>query len=170
MFPQFVKILLPVQLSLFVPILFLFTPRLHPRSVLVLVLHFAVTRNTRLARPLLPTWFMVGPAAGPDKTLIKLSRFQRFSPHWFWMDLNCLLGRSVSAGSPGRLPTAEQAQGGWKVHLVQDTSRPHSAKRQRPSRHLFIFPTSYINRYVCYGYEWIWVIYLMEKKYKFIFH
>merc|ERR1712106_842274 len=42
-------------------------------------------------------------------------------------------GRSVSAGSPGRLPTAEQAQGGWKVHLVQDTSRPHSAKRQRPN-------------------------------------
>jgi len=42
-------------------------------------------------------------------------------------------GRSVSAGSPGRLPSAEQAQGGWKVHLASDTSRPHSAKRQRPN-------------------------------------
>jgi len=42
-------------------------------------------------------------------------------------------GRSVSAGSPGRLPSAEQAQGGWKVHLATDTSRPHSAKRQRPN-------------------------------------
>merc|ERR1712106_544564 len=42
-------------------------------------------------------------------------------------------GRSVSAGSPGRLPSAEQAQGGWKVHLASDTSRPHSAKRQRPT-------------------------------------
>jgi len=42
-------------------------------------------------------------------------------------------GRSVSAGSPGRLPSAEQAQGGWKVHLASDSSRPHSAKRQRPN-------------------------------------
>jgi len=42
-------------------------------------------------------------------------------------------GRSVSAGSPGRLPSTEQAQGGWKVHLASDTSRPHSAKRQRPN-------------------------------------
>jgi len=42
-------------------------------------------------------------------------------------------GRSVSAGSPGRMPSAEHAQGGWKVHLAQDTSRPHSAKRQRPN-------------------------------------
>jgi len=42
-------------------------------------------------------------------------------------------GRSVSAGSPGRLPSAEQAQGGWKVHLASDSSRPHSAKRQRPT-------------------------------------
>jgi len=43
-------------------------------------------------------------------------------------------GRSVSAGSPGRLPSAEHsAQGGWKVHLASDSSRPHSAKRQRPN-------------------------------------
>merc|ERR1719431_877376 len=46
---------------------------------------------------------------------------------------NKTTGRSVSAGSPGRLPSAEQAQGGWKVHLASDTSRPHSAKRQRPN-------------------------------------
>jgi len=46
---------------------------------------------------------------------------------------NKTTGRSVSAGSPGRLPSAEQAQGGWKVHLASDSSRPHSAKRQRPN-------------------------------------
>ena len=49
-------------------------------------------------------------------------------------DRDPLSGRSVSAGSPAR--KASEGGAGWRVHLTpqEPGSRPHSAKRQRPSR------------------------------------